>query len=609
MRRHLDDTRPDIPPERATYDPKQGQGEDHVANAVRIDAVDVTQTVQEGPPLPLLGSRKVLLDDVSITLQPGTFVAILGASGAGKTMLLRALSGQMQSQRGEVLYNGQNLLKNRHKFSTTTGYVPQDDIVHKNLSVEDALLYAAYLRLPCDTPRLDVVARIDEVLDAVELTDQRKQLISQLSGGQRKRVNIALELLARPTVFYLDEPTSGLDPGLDLKMMQLLRRLASRGQTIVLVTHTTSNVDLCDDICFLAPGGRLAYYGPPRELKQFFQTDDYANMYNMLYEHPEYWAARFRESPDYQRYVEEPRLQSERVARSEGDRSVSGAEGTACDSRIQQFWLLTRRYVNVMLHDPPTVIMLLLQAPIIAGLVWLLADHNVLHNVAAGIQVNNMPQDAYAQEVLFTMIASAIWFGIINAAREIVKEEPIYRRERAVNLRLMPYVLSKVVVLGALLAVQDFILLIIVGTKTSYPANGLIWHGQSGAFAELYVTLLLSSFTGLMMGLLVSALVPSSDRAVSIVPVLLIPQIIFANVIFELKGTAGNWISVILPSRWAMQAAGSIGRLQDRFTDHSEPFYSRDVLHLVAFWAALAVLTLFFLGLTLYVMRRKDASL
>jgi ABC-type multidrug transport system ATPase subunit len=579
------------------------------ADAVRIDAVDVTETVREGLPLPLLGSRKVLLDDVSITLRPGAFVAILGASGAGKTMLLRALSGQMQSQQGSVFYNGLNLVRHRHQFSTSTGFVPQDDIVHKNLSVEDALEYAAGLRLPCDTPPHELVARVDEVLEDVDLTDQRKQLISRLSGGQRKRVNIALELLGRPVVFYLDEPTSGLDPGLDLKMMQLLRRLSDRGQTVVLVTHTTSNIDLCDEICFLAPGGRLAYFGPPDRLKTFFHSEDYADIYNLLYEEPERWAERFRQSPDYQQYVEAPHEQSENIAPAWDRENAPEPGAGACDSSVLQFWLLTRRYINVMVHDLPTLLLLLLQAPIIAALVWLLADHDVLRDTAAGVLSKGAPQDIYAQEVLFTLIVSAIWFGIINAAREIVKEAPIYQRERAVNLRLFPYVLSKVVVLGALLAVQDFILLYIVGTKAGYPANGLLWHGTSGAFAELYVTLLLSSFAGLMMGLVVSALVPNSDRAVSIVPVLLIPQIIFASVIFELKGTAGQWISVILPSRWGMQAAGSIDHLHDKFTDHSTAFYAHDVAHLLAFWGALVMLTLVFLALTLLAMRRKDASI
>ncbi|HEY1388573.1 MAG TPA: ABC transporter permease, partial [Ktedonobacterales bacterium] len=394
----------------------------------------------------------------------------------------------------------------------------------------------------------------------------------------------------------------------DLKMMQLLRRLADRGQTVVLVTHTTSNIDLCDDICFLAPGGRLAYFGPPDQLKAFFHRDDYAGIYNVLYDEPERWAERFRQSPDYQRYVEAPHEQPGNIAPAWERENAPEPGAGACDNSALQFWYLTRRYVNVMVHDLPTLLLLLLQAPIIAALVWLLADHDVLRNTAAGVLSKGAPQDVYAQEVLFTIVVSAIWFGIINAAREIVKEAPIYRRERAVNLRLFPYVLSKVVVLGALLAVQDFILLYLVGTKTSNPANGLLWHGTSGAFAELYVTLLLSSFAGLMMGLVISALVPNSDRAVSIVPVLLIPQIIFASVIFELKGNAGQWISVILPSRWGMQAVGSIDHLHDKFTDHSTAFYAHDAAHVLAFWGALAVLALVFLVLTLLAMRRKDVS-
>ena len=176
------------------------------AHDVRVDALHLRQAVRTG----FLGlRRKVLLDDISLTLLPGTFVAIVGASGAGKTTLLRALSGQAPARRGNVLYNGLSLVGHRHEFCNTLGYVPQDDIVHKNLTVEKALYYAGRLRLPKGTPRREVWDRVDEVLDDVELTEQRRQLISQLSGGQRKRVNIALELLGHPAIFYLDEPTSG----------------------------------------------------------------------------------------------------------------------------------------------------------------------------------------------------------------------------------------------------------------------------------------------------------------------------------------------------------------------------------------------------------------
>ena len=585
-----------------------GQSGDFPTPEVRVDAVDVTQTVHEG--LPLIGQRKALLDDVSITLLPGTFVAIVGASGSGKTTLLRALSGQTRGQAGDIFYNGLNVLQHRHNFSTTMGYVPQDDIVHKNLTVEGALYYAARLRLSCHLSRRELFERVGQVLEDVDLTEQRRMLIAKLSGGQRKRVNIALELLGRPAIFYLDEPTSGLDPGLDLKMMELLRRLADRGQTVVLVTHTTDNIDLCDDICFLAPGGRVAYYGPPDRLKQFFKTDDYARIFNLLYDDPDYWVMLFRHSPDFTEYIEKPRAQAEALANSEEPDSTPLPPEPACENSLRQFWVLTRRYVNVMAHDLPTLTLLLLQAPIIGILVWLLAVHNVLHNVAAGIPGSDgAPQDIYAQRVLFIVVASAIWFGIINAAREIVKEAPIYRREHAVNLRLLPYVFSKVAVLGVLLAIQDFVLLYIVGVKTSMPTNGRIWHGQSGAFIEIYLTLLLVSLVGLMLGLLTSALVPNSDRALSIVPVLLIPQIIFANVIFNIDGTFAKVISWIMPSRWGLQAAGTVARIKDNLSGHTDyPFYASDVPHLVGFWLILLLLVAGYFGLIVLAMRRKDTK-
>jgi ABC-type multidrug transport system ATPase subunit len=581
------------------------------APAIQVDAIALTVTIVSR--FSRWRTEQVLLDDVSLTLAPGAFVAIIGASGAGKTTLLRALSGQVRARSGGVFYNGVALAEHRQEFSSRIGYVPQDDIVHKNLSVEEALLYAAQLRLQRGIPRRELDMRVDQVLQHVGLIEVRHQRIAHLSGGQRKRINIALELLDRPALFFLDEPTSGLDPGLDLRMMQLLRQLADGGQTVALVTHETTNLDLCDEICFLAPGGRLAYFGPPASLKQFFQTEDYASMYNLLHERPDRWIARFRRSPDWQRYVDEPRMRpvaSTAVGTSAGMRETDDSlwlNAASWSRGLQQFWVLTRRYISVMAHDLPTLLLLLLQAPIIALLIWLLADTDVLHNVASGLRPTGPPDDIYAQRVLFVVIASAIWFGIINAAREIVKEAPIYQREHAANLGMLPYVFSKVAVLGAFLALQDFVLLIIVGIRTSFPADGLILPDVSGAFIELLVSLLLVSFVGLALGLLVSALVPNTDRAVSIVPVLLIPQIIFANVIFVLDDDIGRTISLVMPSRWGMQVVGTICGLHDHFTDHIVyPFYAADALHVVGFWFALVVLAVVTLGCTVLAMRARE---
>lgn len=573
---------------------------------VRVDAVDLTQWVKTGGIGPIGRQTKILLDHVSLSILPGTFVAIVGASGSGKTTLLGALNGQRPIKSGTVLYNGEDFYKNVGDFSTSLGYVPQDDIVHKNLTVEKALYYAARLRLPKGTRRQQIKQRITEVLEDVELEDQRNQVISSLSGGQRKRVNVALELLDRPALFYLDEPTSGLDPGLDRKMMQLMRRLADRGHTVVLATHATSNINVADYVCFMAPGGRLAFFGTPDELKRHFGKTDYAEIYNEVDADPVRWAGMFRQSPEYLKYIEGPRAQSSaRAAAIERKQPHQQAARRGRSDQWRQFVLLTRRYFNLMLHDRMNLLILLLQAPIIAVLIDLIATSDTVHKVTTAAERIH-PTDYDAQRTLFIMVASAIWFGIINAAREIVKESAIYRRERSVNLAILPYVLSKVVVLGVLCLIQDFLLLIIVGQKVGYPTHGVIWSGMRGGFAELYITLLLSSLVGLMLGLLVSALAPNTDRAVSITPILLIPQIIFANVIFTLSSTIGKWISYVTPARWGMQAAGSIAGLHDRFSAQDKPFYTSDAQHVLGWWTALVALTIAFFLLTLLLQKRKD---
>jgi len=618
--------------------------------------VDLSKEVRTGG---LRHTTRTLLDDISLSIPPGSLVALIGASGVGKTTLLHALSGHDPAHSGAVLYNGEDVYAHLAAYSASLGYVPQDDIIHKNLSVERALFYAARLRLPRDMRRRQIKQRVEETLQDIDLAGQRKQKISQLSGGQRKRVNIGVELLARPAVFFLDEPTSGLDAGLDRTIMDLLRRLADRGHTVVLTTHLVSHLNVCDFVCFLAPGGRLAYYGPPDELRRHFQLDGYDEIYTALAAAPERWVAAFRQSPDYMKYVVRSRLQArtreqataialqeEHVAQGDAATAATtapnvamaapAASGAASRARTapisspfsrpdaswraraarqrtelsgawRQFYLLTLRYIELLAHDPANLLILLAQAPIIALLITLLSRGNDIHTVATG-SITPYPLDMYAQRTIFIMVCSAVWFGTINAAREIVKEAPIYNRERTIHLGILPYIFSKIVVLMLLSAIQDAILLAIVGHKSGYPLNGLLWPHLQGAFVEFYLSLLLLSLVGVMMGLLVSALAPNTDRAISFVPILLIPQIIFANVVFTLSG-AGDYVSYIIPARWGMQAMGSIDRLRDQFTDHgSHPFFDASRLHLIGFWLALVALALIFFAFTVYFQRRKDLA-
>src|SRR5579872_709347 len=297
---------------------------------------------------------RVLLHDISLDIPARSFVALVGSSGAGKSTLLDALSGVRPADRGSVLYNGQDYYRHLAAFNTQIGYVPQDDIVHPDLTVAQALYYTARMRLPKDFTHSQIRQRIDEVLDEVEIRHRRGHLVKNLSGGERKRVSIALELLANPSLFFLDEPTSGLDPGLDRRMIQLLRKLADKGHTIVLVTHATNDIYFCDYVCFLAQGGRLAFYGPPADALTYFGTRDFADIYNKLEPTaedpnvPEEADARFRTSPEYRRYVEEP------LYRQPQARPVTAAQPLARPKRgnpFAQFFLLAQRNLELLRNN------------------------------------------------------------------------------------------------------------------------------------------------------------------------------------------------------------------------------------------------------------------
>jgi ABC-type multidrug transport system ATPase subunit len=316
------------------------------SNNIRIDALNLKKYGNKGV---------TLLNDISITIEPRKFVAVVGGSGAGKSTLIKALSGLQLANDGKVLYNGQDYYRNLAAFNTQLGYVPQDDIVHKDLTVERALYYAAKMRLPNDFTEEQIQQRINEVLEDVELGGKQKLLIKKLSGGQRKRASIALELLANPSLFFLDEPTSGLDPGLDRRMMFLLRKLADKGHTIILVTHATNNINTCDYVCFLARGGRLAYFGPPEEAKIYFDAKDFAEIYSSLEPTdenktiPEEAEIRFKSSPDYQKYVAQPLKNQNGTVRGAGDlkKIKRGKRGNG----FKQFALLWLRQLELLKNN------------------------------------------------------------------------------------------------------------------------------------------------------------------------------------------------------------------------------------------------------------------
>jgi ABC-type multidrug transport system ATPase subunit/pSer/pThr/pTyr-binding forkhead associated (FHA) protein len=331
------------------------------SSSIRIDALGLKRVSKDAK------NATVLINDITIAIPPRKFVALVGGSGAGKTTLMDALNGLRPAQQGSVLYNGRDYYRYLAAFSSQLGNVPQEDIVHRDLTVDRALYYAAKLRLPNDFTEAQIKERIDEVLDDVDMTHQRTLLVGKLSGGQRKRVSIALELLAKPSVFFLDEPTSGLDPGLDRRMMFLLRKLADKGQTIVLVTHATNNINSCDYVCFLAQGGRLVYFGPPNDAKKFFNKDDFAEIYTELEPTdanpniPAEAEARFKTSPDYKRFVDD--LIRQGSAGSAGSLQHTAAiKAPKRGNPLKQFRLLSMRYIELLRNDVGNLLILFLQA-------------------------------------------------------------------------------------------------------------------------------------------------------------------------------------------------------------------------------------------------------
>ncbi len=264
---------------------------------IRIDAVDVCKRVRDK------NSRgKIsLVTNVTFRIEAGSFVAVVGGSGAGKSTLLDCINGMRPATDGKIYYDTNDYYENMNTYKGVVGYVPQRDIMHDDLTVSDALRYTAMLRMRADLPAEELSARVAEAIADVHLQGKEKLRIASLSGGQKKRVSIAMELLSDPKVIFLDEPTSGLSPDLDMEMMALLKDLSKKGRTIVVITHAMENLDKCDSVAFLGRGGRLCYYGPAKDAFRWFNRRSYSRIFAALTDEAtsEVFAKKYRRSAYY----------------------------------------------------------------------------------------------------------------------------------------------------------------------------------------------------------------------------------------------------------------------------------------------------------------------
>ena len=532
------------------------------AGGGRVDATDVSRRV---------GARQ-LLRALSLSVEPGELVAIAGGSGTGKTTLLEILAGLQPPSGGEIHREG------------VIGYVPQDDIIHLEMPLRRTLRYAARLRLPAGTSAADADRIVEETMADLDLTDRAEVPVRALSGGQRKRASIAVELLTRPRLFFLDEPTSGLDPSTAADVMRLLRRLSRRGVTIVLTTHEPAGIDRCDRVVFLARDGHLAFNGSPTEARRYFDVDTLDEVYNRLAgEHtPETWAQRFAHShhakPTAARPAAEPAPDVKRT------------------SIIRQWWLLTRRNADVLVRNRLTLAILLGSPVLVTVMMATLFKRGAFD--PGGVA------DVGPAQIVFWIAFDGFFFGLTYGLLQIVGEMAVFRRERFAGLSVRAYVASKVTALLPVLAVVSAVLLGVLRALGRLPAVG------GDVYAFLFLTIVIEATSALALGLLASAAVSNAAQAALALPMLCFPQVLFGGAIVPVDrmATPGRVMSFGLANRHAFEALGRDLNLE-RYTDtlpamsaYRDTFHGGTVASLIALSSFAVVLVM----ATVWVLHRRS---
>ena len=506
----------------------------------QLDVVDVSRRAGGGF---RRGTAKDVLSSVSFSVSPNEVVGVLGTSGSGKTMLLEAMAGIATPSAGSVLVNGREA--SRADVRSQVGYVPQDDVIHRELSVFRTLYHIARLRLARDASAGEVRELVENILVTTGLSGQRDLPVRSLSGGQRKRVSIAAELVTQPSVLLLDEPGAGLDAGSEARMLEIFRRLAEQGTTVVMSTHTLENVEAFDRIAILSEG-QLVFFGRPAEALSHFGVKRYAEIYRLLDpaaggstgEH----AARFKESS----YYLPPGARPEAAAARSGRRARAGIIGS-----IRQWGVLSKRYLELLFRDKLTLAILVLQAPVIAVLTALAvpAEH---------------PRDL----VYLVPALCAMWFGVSVSARELVREREIFRRERRVGLGLLPYLGSKFFVLGVLVFLQC--LFLFVPMKLLHAVGAMPMPGELWGVPQFW-TMLLTAAVGIALGLLVSSIVRTSEMATGLVPLLLIPQLLLSGIAGTPAAPVYKAVMLPNPSAWSFDTMKRFSTLDTLDQEGADP--------------------------------------
>jgi ABC-type multidrug transport system ATPase subunit len=539
-----------------------------------VDDGEITFTAQDL--VVKVGGGKILLNHVTFPIPEKSLVGVIGPSGAGKSTLLGALTGMRPADTGTVLYDNRDLYRNYAELRYRIGLVPQESVLHTQLTARRALQYSAELRFPADTGANERDARVDEVMSELGLTKHANTRADRLSGGQLKRVNIAQELLTKPSLLFLDEPTSGLDPGLDKSVMEQMRDLAHDGRTVIVVTHSVANLDTCDRLLVLVPGGKIAYYGPPDEGLAYFGLAGWAEVFQAFERYPDRdWATEYAASQAHAQYVLGQRAKP--VAEQGVDdmpEPVVARRGAA-----RQLGTLTRRYIRVIAADRGYLLTLALMPIILGVLIRLVGSSQGL----AGPPGTNQN----ASETLLLLVVCACLAGTASSVRELVKERTIYVRKRAAGLSSGAYLSSKLLVLGVIAVAQSVVLVLLGLAGRPMPPQGALLKGSP--LVEILLGIAVLALASMCLGLLVSALVSTSEKAMPFLVLLTMIQVILSGGVISLVHKAGlSQLAMIAPSRWGFGAVASTanlnvisptagGNFTDPLWDHTAGTWLRDM--------------------------------
>ena len=488
--------------------------------------------------------NKTLLDNISIAARPGTLTAVIGPSGAGKSTFAKLVAGYTHPTTGTVTFEGHNIHAEYASLRSRIGMVPQDDVVHGQLTVRQALMFAAELRLPPDTTKADREQVVMQVLEELEMTKHLETRVDKLSGGQRKRASVALELLTGPSLLILDEPTSGLDPALDRQVMTMLRQLADAGRVVLVVTHSLTYLDVCDQVLLLAPGGKTAFCGPPSEIGSSMGTTNWADIFSSVAGDPDAAKARYLAQhgpPPPPPAVEKP--------------SDLG-EPTKTSLR-KQFSTIARRQMRLIISDRGYFIFLAF-LPFIMGALSLSVPGDVGFGVPkTALEGGEAPNEP--GQILVLLNVGAIFMGTALTIRALISERAIFLREQAVGLSTTAYMLAKVFVFSGFALMQSGIVVAIniwgKGWGPGAVESGAVIPNRS---LELYIDVAACCIGAAMVGLALSAIAKSNEQIMPLLVIAIMSQLVFQGGMIPVTGRIVlDQMAWVTPARWGFASTAS----------------------------------------------------